>query len=339
VLNAANRGRKTTETPHMPLRIVFLGSGRLAEPVFSALLDSPHTVCGLVTQPDRTGPGQRPHGNPLKDLAGKRGLPVLQPERIKTADAVAAVTALAADVHVVAAYGQLLPRALLDAPQLGTINVHASLLPRYRGATPIHAAILHGDAETGITIIRLVPELDAGPILASVRTPILPRETTGELEARLAQLAVPITLEVLAQLESGTAQPVEQDHRLATYAGKLSKADGRIDWRQPAVVVERHIRAMQPWPGPFTYLPQAGKMPLRMQILAATVCAGRADCPPGQIIAIDDEAFTVQCGEDGLRIERVHPDGKRAMSAGEFLRGRKVSVGDVLTAEPPTPPC
>lgn len=314
----------------MPLRIVFLGTGRLALPVFTAVVDSPHTVCGLVTQPDRTGPGHHRHRNPLKDLARERSIPVLQPERIKAPEALAAVSALDPDVQLVVAYGQILPRKLLDSPRLGTINVHASLLPRHRGATPIHAAILHGDSETGITIIRLVPELDAGPVLAAVRTPILPRETTGELEARLADLAVPITLHVLSQLESGTAHAVEQDHRLATYAGKLSKADGWIDWSQPAVAVERHLRAMQPWPGPTTSLMQEGKPPLRLQILAAQVVEGVPGASPGTVIAVDQQTITVQCGKDAVAIERVHPDGKRAMTSAEFLRGHKVAVGDRL---------
>jgi len=313
----------------MPLRIVFMGAGRLALPVFNALVDSPHAVCALVTQPDRTGTGHHRHQNPLKDAAAAKSIPVLQPERIRTPESVAALANFAADVFVVAAYGQILPRSILDMPRLGTINVHASLLPRHRGATPIHAAILHGDAETGVTIIRLVSELDAGPMLGVVRTPIHPSETTGELEARLADLAAPLTLDVLAQLEVGAATPVEQDHSLATHAGKLSKADGKIDWSKPAIDVERHIRAMQPWPGPFTTLEQPGKPPLRLQIHAAAPVAGQAGAP-GTVIAVDANAFTVQCGDAPLRIDRVHPDGKRPMTTTEFLRGRKVTVGDTL---------
>jgi len=312
----------------MALRIAFLGAGKLALPVFAALVDSPHAVVGLVTQPDRAGPGHHHHQNPLKGLAATKEIPIFQPERIKTPDSVAELQALNADVFVVAAYGQILPRSILDMPRLGTINVHASLLPRHRGATPIHAAILHGDAETGVTIIRLVPELDAGPMLGVVRTPIQPDETTGSLEARLADLAVPLTLDVLANLEAGTATAVEQDHALATHTGKLTKADGRIDWTKTAVEVERHIRAMQPWPGPFTTLEQSGKLPLRMQVLAVTPEEGTTGGSPGTVVAVDPHAFVVRCGEGAVCIDRVHPDGKRPMATAEFLRGRKVNVGD-----------
>jgi methionyl-tRNA formyltransferase len=310
------------------LRIVFLGAGRLALPVFEALLASSHQVAALVTQPDRTGPGHHRHRNPLKELAEARQIPVLQPVRIKTPDAVAELQPFAADVFVVAAYGQILSRQILDMPRLGTINVHASLLPRHRGATPIHAAILQGDAETGVTIIRLVLELDAGPMLGVIRTPIRPGETTGELEARLADLAAPLTLDVLSQLEAGTVRSIEQDHALATHAGKLEKADGQIDWTKSAAEVERHVRGMQPWPGPFTTLHQPGKPPLRMQVLAVTPMSGSSDAASGTVIAVDAQSFAVQCGDGAVRVDRVHPDGKRPMPVAQFLRGRKVSVGD-----------
>jgi methionyl-tRNA formyltransferase len=320
------------EATIVSLRIVFLGTGKLALPVFEALLASPHAVAALVTQPDRTGAGHHRHRNPLKELAEARQIPVLQPVRIKTEESVAALQAFAADVFVVAAYGQILSRQILDMPRLGTINVHASLLPRHRGATPIHAAILHGDAETGVTIIRLVPELDSGPMLGVVRTPIGLQETTGELETRLADLAAPLTLDVLGQMEAGTVQAVEQNRALATHAGKLSKVDGQIDWTKSAVEIERHIRGMQPWPAPFTTLHQPDKPPLRMQVLGVTVMVKTSEVfgslAAGTIVAVDAASFTIQTGHDALRIDRVHPDGKRPLSAAEFLRGRRVSVGD-----------
>ncbi len=311
-----------------PLRIVFLGTGKLAEPVFAALCQSHHTVCGLVTQPDRTGPGSKKHLNPLKEAAIARGMPVLQPERIRNPEAVAELQALQPELFVVAAYGQILSRAILEMPRLGTINVHASLLPKYRGATPIHAAVLNGDTDAGVTIIQLVPQLDAGPMLGAVRTPIGSQETTGELEARLAALSVPLTLDVIAQLAVGTAHPVEQDHAAATHVGKLTKADGRIDWSKSAIQVERHLRGMQPWPGPFTTLILDGKPPLRMQVLAGTVVDTTSAAAPGTVVAVDASTMTVQCGEGALRIERVHPEAKRPMPTVEFLRGRAVSIGD-----------
>jgi methionyl-tRNA formyltransferase len=310
------------------LRIVFLGTGRLAQPVFQALCDSPHDVVGLVTQPDRTGAGHHRHRNPLKELATGRGIPVLQPVKIKTPESVAALAALNADLFVVAAYGQILSRTILDMPRLGTINVHASLLPKHRGATPIHAAILNGDAETGITIIRLVPELDAGPMLGVVRTPIGPDETTGALEVRLADMAPAITLEVISGLEAGTIPAVEQDHSQATHVGKLDKGAGRIPWDRSAVEIERHIRGMQPWPGPFTALHQSDKPPLRMQILRGEPAECHDPSPPGAVIAVDVKQFTVRCGDGALRITQIHPEGKRPMPAADFLRGRPVHIGD-----------
>lgn len=310
------------------LRIVFLGTGRLALPVFQALCGSPHPVCGLVTQPDRTGPGHHRHRNPLKDLATERGIPVLQPAKIKTPEAVEALRALDAELFVVAAYGQILSRTILDMPRLGTINVHASLLPRHRGATPIHAAILQGDAESGITIIRLVPELDAGPMLGTVETVIGPRETTGQLEERLADLAPELTLRVIGEIEAGTNVAVEQDPALVTHVGKLEKADGRIPWGRSAVEVERHVRGMQPWPGPFTQLVQESRPPLRLQILEVDPEFDDRPTQPGDVIAVSPDALTIRCGQGAVRVLKVHPEGKRPMAIGEFLRGRKVQVGD-----------
>lgn len=312
----------------MSLRIGFLGTGRLALPVFQALCDSAHTLCGLVTQPDRTGPGHHRHRNPLKDLAIERGIPVLQPVRIKRPESVAELRAWNPDLFVVAAYGQILSNEILDLPRLGTINVHASLLPRHRGATPIHAAILNGDVDTGITIIKLVQELDAGPMLGVISTPIRPHETTGELEGRLADLAPAITLQVIAELAAGTAQEVPQNHALATHVGKLSKADGRIPWSQSATVIERHVRGMQPWPGPFTQLIQADKPPLRMQILEVDPVFSESSLPPGNVIDIAADSLTIRCGTAAVRILKVHPDGKRPMPVAEFLRGRRVQIGD-----------
>jgi len=310
------------------LRIVFLGAGPLALPVFQGLLESAHEVVGLVTQPDKTGAGHHRHVNPLKVLAEERGLPVLQPAKTSAPEAVAALTALAPDVGVVAAYGQLLSQKVLDLPCHGMLNVHASLLPLYRGATPIHAAVLNGDAESGVTIIRLVKQLDAGPILGMVSTPIGSEETTGELESRLGPLAVPLLLSVLNDVAAGKSVPVEQDHALATHVGKLRKEDGFIDWNRSATKVECHIRGMQPWPGPFTILHQSGKPPLRLKILKARPVAESNSAAPGAVVEVGPTEFRVQCGEGSLVVESVQPDAKRAMNSADFLRGRPVLVGD-----------
>ena len=314
----------------MSIRIVFMGTGNLALPSFLALLDSPHQVVGLVTQPDRTGRGHHQHVNPLKVAAVERGLAVLQPDSIKTPEALADLQALNADLFVVAAYGQMLSPEVLAAPRLGTINIHASLLPKYRGATPIHAAILNGDAETGVTIIEIEPKMDAGPMLGRVVTPIDPHETTGQLERRLAELAVPLTLHVIDQIVAGTVSRELQDPAQVTRVRKLSKPDGRIDWTQPAEQIARRVRAMQPWPGPFTELHQPDKPPLRLQILSveAVLDESRDSTQPGAISSTTDKQIVVACGSDQIAITSLQPDGKRPMSTAEFLRGRRVAVGD-----------
>ncbi|WP_010586276.1 methionyl-tRNA formyltransferase [Schlesneria paludicola] len=319
----------------MALRLLFLGTGPLALPAFQALCDShEHEVVGLVTQPDRTGRGHHQHLNPLKELANARGLSVLQPVSIKTPESVQALQQTQADLFVVAAYGQILSNAVLAVPRLGTINIHASLLPKYRGATPIHAAVLNGDQDAGVTIIEIVQKLDAGPMLGKAIIPVKSNETTGELEQRLAELAIPLTQRVINEIETGTVERVSQDESLATHVRKLSKSDGLIPWTKSAIEVERHVRGMQPWPGPFSHLHQPGKPPLRLQILAV-LPQGDAETystnsPPGTVIAVTPETLTIRCGENAVQLLTLQPDGKRPMPAADFLRGRKVSVGDTL---------
>ncbi len=320
----------------MTLRIVFMGTGNLAQPSFLALLDSPHQVVGLVTQPDRSGRGHHQHVNPLKVAAAERGLTVLQPDSIKTPEALADLQALHADLFVVAAYGQMLSPAVLAIPPRGTINIHASLLPKYRGATPIHAAILNGDAESGVTIIEIEPKMDAGPMLGRVITPIDPTETTGQLEQRLAALAVPLTLRVIDEIIAGTVSRELQDPTQVTRVRKLAKPDGRIDWQHSAEQVARHVRGMQPWPGSFTELHQLDKLLLRLQILAVEVLAPDHDeraassepTAPGTITSLVDYQLVVSCGAAAVKILSLQPDGKRPMTTADFLRGRRVSVGD-----------
>lgn len=314
----------------MSIRIAYFGTGNLAVPAFLTLLDSKHQIVGLVTQPDRVGRGHHQHVNPLKQAAVERNVVVLQPESIKAADAVESLRQFQADLFVVAAYGQMLSNDVLAIPPLGTINIHASLLPKYRGATPIHAAILNGDTETGVTIIQIEPQMDAGPMLGVVRTPILPEETTGQLEERLSQLAVPLVMGVIDQIEAGTVTAVPQDPSQVTRVRKLIKPHGRIDWSRPAIEVERHVRGMQPWPGPFTELHQLGRPAQRIQIQSVKVVAheASADGKSGDVLLIHPDEIAVQCGDQAVQILQLQPDGKRPMSAREFLNGRKLSRGD-----------
>lgn len=312
----------------MTLRIAYFGTGNLAVPSFLSLLDSRHQIVGLVTQPDRTGRGHHQHVNPLKMAAVERGLPVLQPDSIKAPEALAALEEWQADLYVVAAYGQMLSPQLLAIPRLGTINIHASLLPKYRGATPIHAAVLNGDAETGVTIIQIEPKMDAGPMLGVVRTAIQPDETTGHLEERLAELAIPLVCRVIDEIEAGAARPVLQDPAQVTRVRKLTKADGRIDWSRPAIEVERHVRGMQPWPGPFSELHQLGRPPQRIQILQVRVIDTDNPGQPGDVLTVDPNEITVRCGQQAVQIVQLQPDGKKPMAAADFLRGRKLVRGD-----------
>lgn len=314
----------------MTLRIAYFGTGNLAIPTFLSLLDGRHQIVGLVTQPDRTGRGHHQHVNPLKVAAAERSIPVLQPESIKAPEAVEALRQLRADLFVVAAYGQMLSVAVLETPRLGTINIHASLLPKYRGATPIHAAILNGDPETGVTIIQIEPKMDAGPMLGEVRTKIRPDETTGQLEERLAELSIPLVFRVIDEIEAGVARPVQQDPALVTRVKKLTKADGRIIWNRTAIEIERHVRGMQPWPGPFSELHQLGRPALRLQILnVQAVDIGSATSGrPGDVLTVDPTQIIVCCADRAIQIVQLQPDGKRPMSAADFLRGRKLVTGD-----------
>src|SRR5580704_10941854 len=240
--------RHSARSEAVALRLVMMATGGFALPTFRALLEGKHTVVGLFTQPDRTGRGHHRHVNPLKELALERGLPVFQPEKANTTEAVADLAALAPDLCVVAAYGQILSAELLAVPRLGAINVHASILPKYRGAAPIQTAILQGETETGITIFQIEPKLDAGPILGIERTPIGAKETSGELESRLSILGADLALRVVDQIAAGTTQPIVQDSTQASRAPRLKKESGRIDWNRSPRQIDCQVRALQPWP-------------------------------------------------------------------------------------------
>jgi methionyl-tRNA formyltransferase len=316
------------------LRLLMMGTGGFALPTFLRLCDSSHDVVGLVTQPDRTGRGHHHHVNVLKAAAAERNIPVFQPVSANDAEAIARLRDFDADLFVVAAYGQLLSAALLGLPCLGAINVHASLLPKFRGAAPVVYAILQGETETGVSIFQIEPRLDAGPVLGIVSTPIDPKETAGELEARLSQLAPPLVLEVIERIERGTAQAVAQDPLLVSRAPRLRKEQGAIDWSQPAQAIDRHIRAMHPWPKPFTFLHSAGHPPLRLLVLDVDPVAFNGEAAAaGQLTVTDEQQLLVRTGQGVVQINNLQPAGKRPMSAAEFLRGHDVRTGDYLGPE------
>lgn len=309
----------------MPLRIVFFGTPAFAVPTLDALLASEHEVVGVVTQPDRPrGRGQQVTESPVKERARIAGVPILQPTKLKDPEFLDAVRAWRADLGVVAAYGRLLPQALLDIPSRGLINVHASLLPAWRGASPIQRAVLNGDAVTGVTIMRVVLALDSGAMLARVEVPIAPDDTSGSLEARLAIAGASLLRDVVDRMGRGeTIVETPQDDALATLAPKIEKADGVIDWSKPARVLDWHVRGMQPWPGAYTFVDGQ-----RLMVREATVDARPAgDAEPGALVAADGDALVFACGEGTtLRVQRVQPEGKRVMTAREWRLGRRAET-------------
>ncbi|MBM3971679.1 MAG: methionyl-tRNA formyltransferase [Planctomycetes bacterium] len=311
----------------MTLRIAMLGTGSFALPTFQGLLDSRHSIVGLVTQPDRTGAGHHQHRNPLKELALARNLPVFQPVKASAPESLDVLAGWQADLFVVAAYGQILSSKLLSLPRLGAINVHASILPKHRGASPIQHAVWVGDVETGITIFQIVRELDAGPVLAIKRTPIGPDETSGALEERLATFAAPVLLEVVEQLDAGAVTPQSQDHSQATYARRLSKSDGEINWTRTATEIACHVRAMQPWPNAFSHWLRAAHPPLRVIVPRVSVIADTTATPCGLVLPSPAGQLLVKAGQDAVSLVSLQPEGKRAMTVADFLRGYPVQPG------------
>jgi methionyl-tRNA formyltransferase len=300
------------------MRIAFMGSPDFAVPALQALQRAGHDIAAVYCQPARpAGRGQAVRRCPVHVAADELGLPVRTPTRLRNdTDAQAEFTALGLDAAVVAAYGLILPQAMLDAPQRGCLNIHASLLPRWRGAAPIQAAILAGDTETGITIMQMEAGLDTGPMLLRDSIPITPDTTTATLHDTLAQIGARLILDALASAPAAEPQ-TEAD---ATYAPKLSRDDGRLDWSLPADRIDRQIRAFDPWPGTFSTL--AGN-PLK--ILAARPANGSG--PPGTIL---DNALCVACGRDAIRLTKVQLPGRTALDADAFLRGHPVPPGTVL---------
>ena len=300
------------------MRIVFIGTGEIGVPTLQALLKSGHEVVGVVTQPDKpVGRSQSIEAPPIKKALSGTKMPVLQPARIKDAQAVEEIRALKPEVIVVMAYGQILPRAVLDIPTIACLNLHASLLPRWRGAAPIQASIAAGDRETGITVMYMGEGLDTGDILLKRHIDILPTDTGGTLHDRLGMIAPEALLDALRLLAKGEAPRISQDDALATYAPKLKRDDGKIDWSDSAEAIERKIRAFDPWPGAFMTLATNGVRHLK--IFSATIVGRRGR--PGEILESEKDLVVAAC-DGALGLREVQLEGKKRMSAAEFLRGR-----------------
>lgn len=313
------------------LRIVFMGTPVLAQVSLEALLREPvFQIAGVVTQPDKPkGRELKLQPSPVKEVAVRAGLPVLQPAKAREEDFIAELRRLQPELIAVAAYGQILPKAILELPPFGCLNVHTSLLPRYRGAAPIQWAILNGDPETGVTIMKMDAGLDTGDILTQRTTPIHPMDNAQTLHDRLAQLGAELLVQTIPDYLAGKIQPRPQPSEGLSHAPKLKKEDGQIDWRSSATAIRNRLRAFTPWPGAFTFLP-AQPRPQLLKIWDAAVDSQVG--PPGQILLTDKSGIVVGCGEESLRIVTLQCEGGRRMSAAEFLAGHPLKAGDLLGA-------
>ncbi len=310
------------------MRIVYFGTPAFAVPSLEALARARHTIAGVVTQPDRPrGRGHRVRPSEVKTAAEGLGAPVFQPTALRTAGFAAELSALTPDLGVVVAYGRILPASVLAIPRLGMINVHASLLPRWRGAAPIHRAVLAGDQETGVTIMRVVEQLDAGPILARMVTPIDVNETSQALERRLAVQGAELLSATVDRLARGPVTEAPQEDALATYAARLEKRESAIDWAQPAVAIHNKIRGLQPWP-----LASSALGPKRVLFRASRTLSDTArGAAPGTILSADASGIDVATGAGVLRILELQLEGRPPVAAAAFLNGHPLRPGDRFT--------
>lgn len=306
------------------MRILFMGSAEFACPAVEALRVSGHDLVACVTQPDRPkGRHLKLTPCPVKALAEARGIPVLTPERVADPHVLASVEALRPDLIVVAAYGQYLPSRLLAMPRLACINIHPSLLPKYRGAAPIQWAVASGDTMTGVSILHVSKKMDSGDLILQASYPIGDEDTAGSLEPKLAEFGAELMLQAIAQVEQGTAARLPQDEALVTWARKLDKEDGRLDWTRPAEHLRHLIRGFQPWPGAFTMIGNQ-----RLKVLLARVEPGRG--VPGRLLEVQGEGPLVACGEQALRLLEVRPEGRPAVPGHAYVNGCPLVPGQIL---------
>ncbi|HUY88899.1 MAG TPA: methionyl-tRNA formyltransferase [Pirellulales bacterium] len=317
------------------MKLVIMGTGPFAVPTFRALYDSPHEVLALVTQPERAQRGGRePPKNPMRLAAEQYGTPILDPENINTDEVRAELARFEPELFVVADYGQILASETMAVAPRGGINLHGSLLPKYRGAAPINWALYNGDAETGVTVIHMTPRVDAGPCLAQSRTAIDTHENAVELERRLAALGAPLVCRTIDDLAAGHARPLPQDRSLASPARRLRKTDGQIDWSRTAQQIKNQIRALEPWPKTYTFWRRQGGDALRLILGRCLVLsAANSAVEPGTVIAAERGELAIATGSGALAILELQPAGKRLLGAEEFLRGYPVRAGDRFQAE------
>ncbi len=309
------------------MNVLFAGTPEFAARCLETLLGSRHRVVGVMTQPDRpAGRGFALAASPVKKLAAARGIQVTQPESLRDAQAQAELEHFGADVFVVAAYGLILPQPVLELPRYGAINIHASLLPRWRGATPIQRALLAGDRDTGVSIMQMDAGLDTGPVLMQEKIPILENDTTGTLHDRLAELGAKLIVQALDALEAGVIKATPQPADGVTYAAKLDKRDARVDWRESAVTVNRQVRALNPSPGA-----DARVRGVEVKIWRCAAAAGRGK--PGEILSVGPHGLCVACAEGALLITELQRSGGKRLPTAEFLRGFPLSSGERFEAQ------
>jgi len=310
------------------MRLVFLGTPAFAVPTLERLVERGHQVLAAVTQPDRPkGRGQALAPPPVKEAALRLGLAIYQPERVKRPEAVEVLRGLAPDAMVVVGYGQIIPQSVIDIPRLGILNVHASLLPKYRGAGPIQWAIVNGETVTGVTIMQIDAGLDTGPMLLTAETAIGAGETAPELGRRLSAMGADLLVEALDGLAAGRISPQPQDNAQATYAPMLKKEDGRIDWNRSAAEIHNQVRGMQPWPGAYTVVRGAA-----LHIWRARPAEAGASGAPGTLVRTKPPA--VACGEGVLELVEVQMEGRKRMSAADFANGQRLAENEVLGGTP-----
>jgi len=313
-------------------RLVYLGTRDFALPTLRALVERSHTIVGVVTQPDRRkGRRREPEPNAIKQFACDHAIPVFQPEDVNDAESISSLKQCRPDLLVLVAYGQILSKEVLAVAEHGGINLHGSLLPRYRGAAPVAWAIYQGEPETGVTVIQMTTKIDAGAILAESKTSIRPDETAGELEGRLAEIGVPLVCTVVGRIASGDIGSVPQDTKHASYARRLEKSDGLIDWSRPGRIVCAQVRAMQPWPTAYAFF-QGRRMQRPARLIVERISEGPpadGDEQPGTVLDTIGGSIQVKTGgSTSILIERVQPAGKRLMTASEFQNGYRVGPGD-----------
>lgn len=311
------------------MRLVLMGTGGFVVPAAEALFGTRHEIAAVFTKPAKTVHTRRKEPpNPMRQLAEAHGTPVFDPESINSAEARQQLAEIAADLFVVADYGQILKGKTLELARLGGVNIHGSLLPKYRGAAPINWALYHGDQVTGVTVIHMTPKLDAGPCIAQAELPIEPEATAPEVEEQLSQLGARLVVEAVDRLEAGTAEPLPQDPALVSQAPRLTKQDGAVDWSRPAESIRNQIRAMEPWPRTYTYWFRPEHEPLRLILGPAVTRPAEGSATPGQVVHADHERLVIATGKGQLELTSVQPSGKRMLPVAEFLNGYPVRVGE-----------